>query len=89
MIDPKYLDELAQKVAGNLPAGLTSFKEELDRTLRAGVEALLARMDLVTREEFDVQAAVLARTRDKLHQLEQQVAELERRVGATHPDADH
>lgn len=78
MIDPKLLDELAQRLAGNLPAGLQLLQEDLRRNLRAGLEAGLSHLDLVTREEFDVQAAVLARTRNKLEALERQVAELER-----------
>ena len=56
--------------------------------VRAGLEAVLAKMDLVTREEFDVQSAVLARTREKLQRLETQVAELERQVGLNKPTAE-
>lgn len=81
MIDPKHLDDLAQKVAGSLPSGLQVLKEDMERNLRAVLEAALAKMDLVTREEFDVQSAVLARTREKLQRLEAQVAELERQSG--------
>jgi BMFP domain-containing protein YqiC len=81
MIDPKHLDDLAQKVAGSLPSGLQVLKEDMERNLRAVLEAALAKMDLVTREEFDVQSAVLARTREKLQRLEAQVAELERQAG--------
>ncbi len=78
MIEPKLLDELAQRLAGNLPAGLQLLQEDLRRNLRAGLEAGLSHLDLVTREEFDVQAAVLGRTRKKLEALERQVSELER-----------
>ena len=81
MIDPKHLDDLAQKIAGSLPSGLQVLKEDMERNLRAVLEAALAKMDLVTREEFDVQSAVLARTREKLQRLEAQVAELERQAG--------
>ncbi len=81
MIDPKHLDDLARKVAGSLPSGLQVLKEDIERNLRAALEAALAKMDLVTREEFDVQSAVLARTREKLQRLEAQVAELERQAG--------
>ena len=85
MIDPKHLDDLAQKVAGSLPSGLQILKEDMERNLRGVLEAALAKMDLVTREEFDVQSAVLARTRGKLQQLEAQVAELERQAGPGKP----
>jgi hypothetical protein len=88
MIDPKHLDDLAQKMADSLPAGLSTLKQDLDRNLRAGLEGLLGRMDLVTREEFDVQAAVLARTREKLQRLEAQVAELERQAGLDRAASD-
>lgn len=81
MIDTKLLDELAGKLAGSVPAGLQTMKHDFERSLRANLEAAMAKMDLVTREEFDVQSAVLARTREKLHRLERQVADLERQAG--------
>jgi BMFP domain-containing protein YqiC len=86
MIDPKQLDDLAQKLAGSLPSGLQVLKQDVERNLRAGLEAALARLDLVTREEFDVQSAVLARTREKLHALEAKVAELEKQAKSTSAD---
>ena len=79
MIDPKTLDDLAGRLAGNLPAGLQILQDDLKKNLRAGLEAALARLDLVTREEFDVQTAVLARTREKLNRLEAVVRELEKK----------
>lgn len=78
MLDPKHLDDLAHRLANSLPKGLKALQEDIDRNVRAGLEAGLAKLDLVTREEFDVQTAVLARTRQKLETLERQVAELER-----------
>jgi ubiquinone biosynthesis accessory factor UbiK len=78
MLDPKHLDDLAQRMAGSLPKGLQALQADINRNLRATLEAGVARLDLVTREEFDVQAAVLARTREKLAALEARVAELER-----------
>jgi BMFP domain-containing protein YqiC len=78
MLDPKQFDELAQRLAGSLPKGLHLLHEDMTKNLRASLEAGLARLDLVTRAEFDVQAAVLARTRAKLSALEARVAELER-----------
>lgn len=80
MIDPKTLDALVARIAEGLPAGFGQVHEDLRNNLRAAVSAALARMDLVSREEFDVQSAVLARTREKLTALEAQVAELERTV---------
>lgn len=77
MLDPKHLDDLAHRLANSLPKGLQALQEDVNRSMRAGLEAALAKLDLVTREEFDVQTAVLARTRQKLEALERQVAELE------------
>ena len=81
MFDPKQLDELAQRLAAALPEGIKTLQEDMGRNLRGTLEAGLTRLDLVNREEFDVQSAVLARTRDKLGRLEAQVAELERCLG--------
>ncbi len=77
MIDSSILDDLAKRVAGGVPAGLQFLQEDLRKNLRSALEASLSRLDLVAREEFDVQTAVLARTREKLEQLEQLVARLE------------
>lgn len=71
-IDRRIRDVLAQSPAA-----------DLEKNLRALTTSFFARLDLVTREEFDVQRQVLLRTREKLAQLEAQVAELERKVGAT------
>lgn len=78
MLDPKHLDDLTRRLSGSLPQGLQALQKDFDRNLRAILEAGLAKLDLVTREEFDVQSAVLTRTRAKLEHLEAQVAELER-----------
>jgi hypothetical protein len=78
MIDPKVLDDLAKRLAAGVPGGLQSLQQDLHKNFRSVLEAGLSKLDLVTREEFDIQTAVLARTRDKLEQLERQLAELER-----------
>ncbi len=77
MIDPKTLDALAARIAEGLPAGFGQVHEDLRNNLHATVSAALARLDLVSREEFDVQSAVLARTREKLTALEATVVKLE------------
>jgi BMFP domain-containing protein YqiC len=77
MLDPKHLDDLARRLSGSLPEGLQALQEDINRNLRASLEGGLAKLDLVTREEFDVQVAVLARTREKLEKLEALLAELE------------
>lgn len=77
MFDPSQLDDLARRLAANLPKGLQTLHEDVNRSMRATLEAGLTKLELVTREEFDVQAAVLARTRAKLDLMERRLAELE------------
>jgi BMFP domain-containing protein YqiC len=60
-----------------MPSGLQILQDDMKKNIRSAVEAGLSHLNLVTREEFDVQAKVLARTRAKLDALEKQVAELE------------
>lgn len=77
MIDPKIIDDLAKRFAESVPPGVRQLQAELEKNFHAILQATFAKMDLVTREEFDVQQAVLARTRAKLEELEKQVADLE------------
>ncbi len=78
-MDPKTLDDLARRLAEAVPPAVRGFQEDLQKNLRAGLQAAFARLDLVPRQEFDVQSEVLARTREKLEALETRVAELEQR----------
>lgn len=75
-----FLNELTQRVVNALPADMGILKQDLEKNLHAALQQALAKMDLVTRKEFDVQCAVLARTREKLEALEKQVAELEAQI---------
>lgn len=77
MIDLRQLDALAARIGALLPPDAQVLKDEFKDNLRPLLEAALARMDLVTREEFDAQARVLAHTRAKLERLERALAELE------------
>jgi ubiquinone biosynthesis accessory factor UbiK len=77
-VKPPNIDELARRLADTLPGGLKALQADAEQNFRAVLQAGLARLDLVTREEFDVQAAVLKRTRDKLEALEARLAALER-----------
>jgi len=81
-LDPKLLDDLARKLADSVPPGLKDLKADLERNFRAMLQTALGKLDLVTREEFDVQAGVLARTRQKLEELSQRLAELETALAA-------
>ncbi|HXH02072.1 MAG TPA: accessory factor UbiK family protein [Candidatus Competibacteraceae bacterium] len=80
MIDPKILDDLAKRFSEAVPPGFRQFQAELEKTFHAVMQSAFTKMDLVTREEFDVQSQVLARTRAKLEALEQQVKELEEKL---------
>ncbi len=71
------LDELARKLFEALPGGVRELRADVEKNFRSALHTGFAKMDLVTREEFDVQSAVLARTRAKLESLEKQVAALE------------
>ena len=79
MIDLNHIDDIARRLSERVPPGLRESGEELQASFRAVLRSGLARLDLVTREEFEVQRAVLLRTRKKLEALEGTVAELEAR----------
>mgnify|MGYP001557301540 FL=1 len=72
------VDSLASKLAEAVPEGLRSMREDLENNFRAVLRSSLSKLDLVTREEFEVQEAVLAKTRDKLEALEARLKELEK-----------
>jgi len=71
------LDDLARQLADAVPKNLRAIGEDLEKNFRSLLLAGFERMDLVTREEFDLQAAVLERTREKLDKLEARIADLE------------
>ena len=77
MIDPKAFDDLAKRFTEALPPSVRQFQADMEKNVHAALQATFAKLDLVTREEFEVQQGVLARTRAKLEELEKQVAELE------------
>jgi len=72
------VESLASKLADAVPEGLRSMREDLEDNFRAVLRSSLSKLDLVTREEFEVQEAVLAKTRDKLEALEARLKELEK-----------
>jgi len=82
MLDRKILDDVSARVAAAMAA---SPARDAEKNLKAMLAGALAKLDLVTREEFDIQTRVLLRTREKLEALEARVAELEARAGAKHP----
>jgi hypothetical protein len=72
------IEKLARKLAETVPEGLRSMREDLEANFRGVLRSGLSKLDLVTREEFDVQEAVLRRTREKLDRLEAQLEEIEK-----------
>jgi hypothetical protein len=83
MIDLAQLDELARRLSSLVPPGLREGREELQQNFKSVLQAGLGKLDLVTREEFEVQRAVLARTREKLEALERDLAALSGETPAT------
>jgi ubiquinone biosynthesis accessory factor UbiK len=75
--DPNSLDELARKLADAIPPGLVALRNDLEQNFKAVLQSGLAKLDLVTRQEFDIQAAVLRRSRERLEELEKRIAALE------------
>lgn len=75
MIDPKILEEFGAKMSAILA---NSPARDIEKNAKAMLSGLLGKLDLVTREEFDIQAQVLARTREKLKELEARIEALEK-----------
>jgi ubiquinone biosynthesis accessory factor UbiK len=80
MIDLNPIDDLARRLSDLVPPGLRESREDLQRTFKSALQSGLSRLDLVTREEFEVQRAVLLRTREKLDALERELTALESRT---------
>lgn len=80
------LEDLANRLGQLLPEGAHEMRADFERNAKATLQSALSRMDLVTREEFDAQSAVLGRTREQVESLSQRVADLERKAGITPPE---
>ncbi len=78
MIDPRKLESIARQISESLPPTVRNLAQDAESKIKQILQAQLAKLELVSREEFDVQTQVLMRTREKLEQLEQKLAELER-----------
>ena len=77
MIDNQTISRLSEKINELLPPGLQQVKSDFDARLKTLLQQQLAHYDMVSREEFDIQAKVLARTREKLEAIEARLKELE------------
>jgi BMFP domain-containing protein YqiC len=82
-LDSRLIDDLARRLAGSVPENVAALRRDLEQNFKGVLQSQLTRLDLVTREEFDVQSAVLRRTREKLAALEERLAGLE--AGAKSP----
>ena len=77
MIDTKKIEEMARQIHNVLPPGLRNLGEEADRKIKQVLQSQLNKLDMVSREEFEVQTKVLLRTRERLVKLENRLAQLE------------
>ena len=76
-MNSNYMDDLAKRLAESVPESLRSFGRDIEGNVKAVLQAQLSKLDLVSRQEFDVQAALLARTQAALLDLETRLKELE------------
>jgi BMFP domain-containing protein YqiC len=77
MIDMQFIDEITRKLGESLPPGVSQLRDDIETRFRAVLKRSLDATDLVTREEFEKQKALLERAQIKLKALEQQLGELE------------
>lgn len=82
MLDPKKLEDIARQIANSVPPGVKNMAEEAEVKIKQTLQAQLSKLDLVTREEFDIQTQVLIRTREKLEAMESRLAALEAQQSA-------
>jgi BMFP domain-containing protein YqiC len=82
VIDTKKINDLVTRLTEALPPGIKQIPEDMEKTFRTIIQSGLSKMDLVTREEFDAQSKVLARTREKLEMLE-------KRINTLNPESNH
>jgi BMFP domain-containing protein YqiC len=80
MLDPKKLEDLAKQIADAVPPGVKNMAEGAEARVKTVLQSQLSKLDLVTREEFDIQSQVLIRTREKLEAMEARITELETKL---------
>jgi len=88
MFDPNLFSDLAKKMTDALPQNVQALKADMEKQFKSTLQTTFNKLDLVTREEFDVQTQVLARTRQMVEALEKRVSVLENQCGIE-PSVDH
>lgn len=78
MFDPKRINDIVNRLLGSIPPGVKNLPKDLEKNFKSILQQSFSKMDLVTREEFDAQVKVLARTRAKLEALEKKLDDLEK-----------
>ena len=89
MIDNKTLDDMVKRITEMMPESVQHLHADIEKNLKAGLSGTFQRMDLVTREEFEVQTALLERTRERLAAMESRVQALEKRFLEPQTEAGH
>ncbi len=86
IINKESLEAFIQQAVKMIPDDLVRFQKEIENNLRTTLSASLSKMELVTREEFDIQTALLQRTRAKLDSLQKKLSDLENQLQKTDPE---
>ncbi len=83
MINAKKIEEIAKQVTESIPPSLKNMATDFEDKAKSVLQSKLSQLDVVTREEFDVQTQVLIKTRAKISQLEAKLAELEEKIASS------
>ena len=76
--DPKNVENFANKIRDIMPESLKTSREEMQKTLRSGAEGVIQKLDLVSREEYDIQVALLKKCQERINELEAKISEMEK-----------
>ncbi|MFD2179794.1 ubiquinone biosynthesis accessory factor UbiK [Veronia pacifica] len=88
MFDPKKLEKVVRQIQDSMPTPVKELGADVEKKVREVIQAQLEKLDVVSREEFDVQTQVLLRTRQKLTEMEQKMEALEKKFSATESDKE-
>ncbi len=89
MFDAKKLEQVARQIHESMPQPVKDLGSDMDQKIRQVIQGQLNKLDVVSREEFDVQTQVLLRTRQKLTEMEQKLDQLEARLAGNDPASDN